>query len=274
MPVRKSPPKAGPPLAEKVKTKKSKVQVKSQKLEAEKPKVAVKRSDGLVVDVYDTKGKVLGKTSLPKELFAVKVNPVLMAQAVRVYLANQRKGTASTKTRGEITATTAKVWRQKGTGRARHGAKSAPIWVGGGVVFGPRPRDFSLHLPKKMRRYALASAFTSRRDAIRIVDGLEMLTPKTKIMLETIKAVTANHKQETQPSSSGQAMNKDRRAKDKILLVTPGKVESVQQAARNIAGVTVRPVNLLNTYEVLNNDTLLFMKEAINKLEVWSRQTS
>ena len=212
-----------------------------------------KKVDGIAVDVYDTKGKVVGKTSLPKELFGVRVNPVLMAQAVRVYLANQRKGTASTKTRGEITATTAKVWRQKGTGRARHGAKSAPIWVGGGVVFGPRPRDFSLHLPKKMRRHALASGLTSqlKNKAIKIIDGLEKLEPKTKRMSETLAALTEN---------------KGRKTISKTLLVIPGKVENVQRGARNIEGVMIRPANLLTTYEVLNSNTILFMKDAIPQL--------
>lgn len=224
--------------------------------------VRTKRLVGLSVDVFDTKGKVIGKTSMPKEIFAAKVNPVLMAQAVRVYLANQRKGTASTKTRGEIHASTRKIYRQKGTGRARHGAISAPIFVGGGVVFGPKPRDYSLSLPKKMRRKALSSALTTKLkdQAVRVVDGLEKLEPKTKVMYKTITLI---------------AEGEGQRVKGKILLIIPEKVESVQRAARNIEGVTIRPANLLNTYEVLNNDMLLFMKDSIEELEgIWTKQAS
>lgn len=220
----------------------------------------VKRADGLTVNVYDVKGKIAGKTTLPKELFAAKVNPMLMAQAVRVYLANQRKGTASTRTRGEIQASTRKIYRQKGTGRARHGAISAPIFVGGGVVFGPKPRDYALSLPKKMRRKALASALTSKVKEIKVIAGLEKLEPKTKVMFETLTALT---------------INQEPRTKNKILLILPGKIENVQRAARNIEGVTIRPVNLLTTYEVLNNNVLLFMKDAITTLEeIWKQQTS
>lgn len=221
----------------------------------------VAKADGVTVDVFDVKGKVVGKTSLPKEMFAAKVNSVLMAQAVRVYLANQRKGTASTKTRGEVTASTRKIYRQKGTGRARHGGISAPIFVGGGIAFGPKPRDYSLNLPKKMKRQALASALTSKAkdQAIKVVEGLEKLGPKTKGMYQTLKNVAGEKEKGTR----------------KILLVIPGKVENVQRSARNIEGVTIRPANLLNTYEVLNNATLLFMKDAIQKLEeTWNKQVS
>ena len=248
------------------KTKKRTVSRKTTKLAAP---VMVSRS-GVSVDVYDVKGKVIGKISLPKEIFAAKVNPVLMAQAVRVYLANQRKGTASTKTRGEVTASTRKIYRQKGTGRARHGGISAPIFVGGGVVFGPKPRDYSLSLPKKMKKKALASALTNKvKDhAIKVVDGLEKLEPKTKIMNKTIMLVT-----ESSPSASLRASGQ--KARRKVLLIIPEKIENVQRAARNIEGVTIRPANLLTTYEVLNNDMLLFMKESVKTLEnVWTKQAS
>ena len=238
--------------------KKSKV--KSQKIEKKTTKT-VKKVDGITVDVYDTKGKVIDKMSLPKELFGARVNPVLMAQAVRVYLANQRKGTAKTKTRGEVVASTKKIYRQKGTGRARHGAISAPIFVGGGVVFGPKPRDFALAFPKKMKRKALMGALTTKLqgNAVKVVDGLEKLVPKTKRMDEAIKRVIGDAKNQPQ----------------RVLIVTPGKIESVQRAARNIEGVMIRPVDLLSTYEILNTSNLLFMKDAIEKLEeLWSQKQS
>src|SRR6266404_5428662 len=114
------------------------------------------------VAVVGIDGKVSGKVSLPGEMFGEKVNKALLAQAVRVYLANQRQGNASTKTRGEVDGSTAKIYRQKGTGRARHGSKRAPIFVKGGIVFGPKPRDFSLSLPQKMKRKALFSALSAK----------------------------------------------------------------------------------------------------------------
>ena len=239
----------------KVTSEKKKVIRKPQKATA-----VVTKAGGLTMDVYDVKGKIAGKVSLSKEIFAAKVNPVLMAQAVRVYLANQRKGTASTKTRGEVTASTRKIYRQKGTGRARHGGISAPIFVGGGIAFGPKPKDYSLSLPKKMKRLALASALTSKvKDgAIMVVEGLEKLEPKTKKMYRVITSILG-----------------EKAKSPKTLLVLPGKVESVQRSARNIEGVTIRPANLLNTYEVLNSSRLLFMKDALITLEeVWNKQTS
>ena len=143
----------------------------------------------LRADVYNTQGKVVSKIGLPKEVFGAKVNNSLMAQAVRVYLANQRMGTASTKNRGEITGSTKKIWRQKGTGRARHGSRKAPIFVGGGVAFGPRTRDYSLKIPKKMKKAALFSALSFRQNnrEIKVVTGLENISPKTKFMAQVIK---------------------------------------------------------------------------------------
>lgn len=203
----------------------------------------------LMIDVYNTKGKVVEKIALPKELFGQKVNTTLMAQAVRVYLANQRKGTVSTKTRGEVNKTTAKWYKQKGTGRARHGAKSAPIFVGGGVVFGPKPRDYSLQLPKKMKRKALFSALSTKLkdNEIKIVSGLEKLDGKTKAMAGVIESLGLSGK--------------------KILLVlsdAPKRSNGVYRAARNIEGVNVISPNGLNTYEVLNSKEVFFMKQAID----------
>lgn len=237
-------------------TKKVAAPVKAAKVTA-----PAKKTDGLAVDLMDVKGKVIGTASLPKELFGAKVNEILMAQAVRVYLANQRKGTASTKSRGEVNASTRKIYRQKGTGRARHGAISAPIFVGGGIAFGPKPRDYSLTLSKQMKRGALASALSVRlkNKAVRVVDGLEKLTPKTKLMHEAFTKIIGDTQKKT----------------PKILVVMPIKAENAKRAARNIAGVTIRPAALLNTYEVLNTDTLIFMKDSVEELStLWNKQTS
>ncbi|HZJ18231.1 MAG TPA: 50S ribosomal protein L4 [Patescibacteria group bacterium] len=219
-----------------------------------KTKEPVVKSGGLKMDVYDLKGKVVEKITLSKEIFDVKVNKSLLSQAVRVYLANQRRGTHSTKTRGEINATTHKAWRQKGTGRARHGAKSAPIWVGGGVVFGPKPRDYSLKLPKKMKKAALFSSLTVKKEenSIIILTGLEKIELKTKKMVDVIKNLKLEDK------------------KRKILLVTPDTIngyENIFKAGRNIKGLTIMSAKMLNTYQILNSKTLLFMKTSLETLE-------
>jgi large subunit ribosomal protein L4 len=176
-----------------------------------------------------------------------------MAQAVRVYLANQRIGGAKTKTRGEVQGSTRKIYQQKGTGRARHGGIRAPIFVGGGVAHGPRTHDFSLSMPQKMRKQALFSALSSKKvdGVITVVKGLDGIKAKTKEMISVLKTIHMDEK------------------KRNLLLVVPKEVEkstSVMQAARNIAGVSLMPVTSLNTYEVLKSKTILFMQEAIQEL--------
>jgi large subunit ribosomal protein L4 len=170
-----------------------------------------------------------------------------MAQAVRVYLANQRVGHASTKTRGEVEGSTRKIYKQKGTGKARHGAIRAPIFVGGGIVFGPRPRDYSLGLPQKMKRVALASALTQQlgNQNVIVVSGLSDVT-KTKVVAATLTAIGATRK---------------------TLLVTPKESAVVVRAGRNIEGVNILPVSDLNTYSVLMHGKVVFMKEAIGELK-------
>ncbi len=201
-------------------------------------------------DVLDLTGKVIDKISLPEEIFGVKINKALIAQAVRVYLANQRQGTASTKTRGEVQGSTRKIYRQKGTGRARHGSIRAPIFVHGGVVFGPKPHDYSLKFPQKMKRKALFSALSAKFNdgEIKILQDLEKIEPKTKKFTEVIKNLGLEHK------------------KKKILLITDAEVENLKRAARNIEGVTVAAAQRLNTYDILNNRELIFMRGAIEKL--------
>ncbi len=209
---------------------------------------------GLRLSVYDLKGTAAGSLTLPKEIFGAKINNSLMAQAVRVYLANQRRGTLKTKSRGEVNISTRKIYRQKGTGRARHGAASAPIFVGGGIAFGPKPRDFSMKLNQNMRRVALFSALSAKlKDGeIKIVTGLEKIEPKTKKMVDVVKKLELNGK------------------KQQLLLVVPkagADFENVSKAARNIKGVSVVSSNQLNTYEVLANSRILFMKNAVESLK-------
>ncbi len=179
------------------------------------------KETGLKLSVFNTSGKVVESLTLPKEIFGTEINNQLMSQAVRVYLANQRRGTVKTKSRGEVNISTKKIYRQKGTGRARHGAASAPIFVGGGIAFGPKQRDFSLKMSQKMKRNSLFSALSAKlKDGeIKIIAGLEKIEPKTKKMADVIKKLELNGK------------------KQQVLLVTPkpGKdFENVVKAARNI----------------------------------------
>ncbi|MCL5019453.1 MAG: 50S ribosomal protein L4 [Patescibacteria group bacterium] len=209
---------------------------------------------GLKQSVYDIKGKIVESISLPKEIFNVKINNQLMAQAVRVYLSNQRRGTVKTKSRGEVNKTTKKAYRQKGTGRARHGAMSAPIYVGGGVAFGPRPRDYSLSLPQKMKKASLFSALSSKlKDGeIKILTGLEKIQPKTKLMAQVIKSLNFESKSKVD---------------NKLLLITANGADDVRQAGRNIKGLSILDAKQINTYEVLDNRGIILMKGALEVIE-------
>lgn len=224
--------------------------IKQKTISLKKPVAKTPKTGKLTVEVYTVSGRKAGTVELPKEIFGSEINNALMAQAVRIYLANQRMGTASTKTRGEVKGSSRKIYRQKGTGRARHGSIRAPIFVKGGVVFGPKPRDFSLKLPKKMKRAALISALSSKfKDGeIKVYSGLQKIDPKTKIMADLLK---------TSGAKAG-----------KILLITStdekSGLQDLYRSARNIKDIKILPVNMLNTYEVLDNKQVLLMKEAVN----------
>lgn len=204
------------------------------------------------IDVVDLSGKVTGKVSLPGEMFGDKVNKVLLAQAIRIYLANQRQGNASTKTRGEVEGSTRKIYRQKGTGRARHGGIRAPIFVKGGIVFGPKPRDFSLAFPQKMKKKALFSALSAKvkDNEVTVIDGLGSIEPKAKVFANMLKSLGMVDK------------------KRKLLFITAGKdVVSVLRAGRNIEGVSFLSSKQINTYEVLATKRLVMMKDAIDEMK-------
>jgi large subunit ribosomal protein L4 len=227
------------------KTPVKKVAIKAETV-VSKPAKAV----SITASVLDTAGKAAGQITLPGEIFGAKINNSLMSQAVRVYLANQRQGTSKTKGRGEVDRTTKKIYQQKGTGRARHGSRRAPIFVGGGRVFGPTPRDLSLNITKKMKTLALFSALSSKLkdNEVKIIKGLEELEPKTKLMAQVLKDLEI-------------------KSASKVLLVTPraGKeLQNVYRAARNIKGVEILIANSLNTYKVLDNRLILLMKDSID----------
>jgi large subunit ribosomal protein L4 len=229
-------------------SKQSRKERKTGAIQQNRISETIKLKTGIVRGtVVDSEGKAKGTMQLPKELFAAHVNVPLMAQSVRVYQANQRGGSASTKTRGEVDGSTRKIYRQKGTGKARHGAIRAPIFVGGGIVFGPKPRDYRMNLSKSMKRLAFASALTSKfqdGDVI-IVDTLNNVKPKTKYMAESIHAL----------------------AKDaKVLVVVSDMDESAVRFARNISHVDITPAYSLNTYSVISHDKLLVTKDSIEVL--------
>lgn len=235
--------KVAAPKAEKPAVKKT---VAKEKVAA--TVAAPKKVDGLKVEVVDTTGKVVETMELPKEVFGAKINDVLMAQAVRVYLANQRLGTASTKTRGEVDGSTRKIYRQKGTGRARHGGVRAPIFVKGGVAHGPKPRDYSLALSKNMKKAALFSALSAKVKAgeVTVIAGFDKVE-KTQAAAKALEHTGYSKKA-------------------KMLLVLPKHDEKVFKAVRNLAGMSVMSAQLLNTYAVLNAKQLVFMKEAVEAM--------
>lgn len=216
-------------------------------------KVMAGKEAKLLIGVVDVNGKAAGTIELPLEIFGAKVNPILMAQAVRVYLANQRQGTARAQTRGDVTASKRKIYRQKGTGRARHGALSAPLFVGGGTTFGPKPRDFSLNFSKKMRRASLFSALTQKvaNKELVVLDTANDVTGKTKEIFAALKALNM--------------LNKKGKG-NKVLFVTDN-AELVKKAARNIEGVNAVSVTTLSTYTILNHRNILFVKGAVEKMQ-------
>jgi large subunit ribosomal protein L4 len=188
---------------------------------------------------------------LPKEIFGVKPNRDLVAQAVRVYLFNQREGNADTKGRGEVRGGGKKPWRQKGTGRARAGSIRSPLWRGGGVVHGPNPRDFSLEMPKKMKRLALLSALSEKfaNQNILIIDEINFKEPKTK---------------------EAERMLENLNFKGKNAIVLDKLEDKEKRALRNLAETKTLKVSELNTYAVLNFKKLLLTTKAVSALkEIW-----
>lgn len=200
------------------------------------------------VALYDITGNQVGDIELNDDIFGVEVNTHVMYEAVKNYLANQRQGTQSAKLRGEVRGGGRKPWRQKVTGRARQGSIRAPQWKGGGVVFAPKPRDYSYAIPKKVKRLALKSALSSKvqDQEIIVVDKLVLEQPKTKEMVKVLKNLNSGKK---------------------TLVVIPERDEAVVRAAANIPGVKTAYVNTINVYDILNCDSFLITRDAVNKVE-------
>ncbi|MGQ9674884.1 MAG: 50S ribosomal protein L4 [Chloroflexota bacterium] len=199
--------------------------------------------------VYNTAGEVVDSVELNDSVFAVPVNRALLHQAVLRQRANARVGTASTKTRGMVAGTGAKLFRQKGTGRARQGSRKAPHWIGGGVVFGPHPRSYEQAMPRQMRRQAVKSALSARvsEDHFVVVDSLRFDEPKTKAMLAVLENL--------------------RVAPRSALVVLPEPNSNVVKSARNIPGVKTLPADSLNVLDILSHDYLIMPVEAARKVE-------
>ena len=199
------------------------------------------------VALYDITGKVIGDIELSENVFGQPVNEPVLHQVVVAHLANCRQGTQSAKTRSEVSGGGKKPYRQKGTGRARQGSTRAPQWTHGGVVFAPKPRDYTQKVNVKVKRIALKSALSSKvADSELIVfDALNIEAPKTKEMVKVLKAVDV----------------------EKALIVLPEKDETVERAAANIPGVKTTLVGTLNTYEVLKYKNLILTKDSVAKIE-------
>ena len=200
------------------------------------------------IDVLDLNGKKIDEIELSDAVFGIKVNEHAVYEVIKNYLANQRQGTQSAKTRAEVRGGGRKPWRQKGTGRARQGSIRSPQWKGGGTVFAPKPRDYSYTVPKKVRRLAMKSVLTSKveNNEIIVVDEFAMDAPKTKEFCGVLKALNTGKK---------------------ALVVSAENAPAVVKSGRNIPGVKVSFVNMLNVYDIINSDTLVITRKAVEKVE-------
>ena len=200
------------------------------------------------VQVLDMSGGAVGEIDLNDNIFGAEVNENALYEVVKNYLANQRQGTQSAKTRSEVRGGGKKPFRQKGTGRARQGSRVAPNHVGGGVVFAPKPRDYRYKLPRKLRRLAMRSALSSKlaENEIIVLDSLTFEAPKTKEMIKVLSNINASKKS---------------------LIVMPEKDENVVRSAGNIPGVRTCLVTTMNVYEIMNYTSFIVTREAVSRIE-------
>jgi large subunit ribosomal protein L4 len=199
--------------------------------------------------LYDFSGNVKGTVELPEALFGAPVNKAVIYDSVRQFRANQRRGTSKAKGRSDVSYSTKKPYRQKGTGRARAGMRSSPIWRHGGVVFGPHPRDYRYAIPRKMKRIALVSALSDKgmHEGVVLVEGIGVEKPKTKPFANFLAAAGLKGK--------------------RVLLVTDAWNESVYRSTRNIPGVDIIVGRNMNAYGVVRADVLLMTREGLSSLE-------
>lgn len=200
------------------------------------------------VAVYNMEGAKVGSMEINDSIFAAEINKAVLHEVVKNYLANQRQGTQSTKTRTEVSGGGIKPWRQKGTGRARQGSIRAPQWTGGGVALGPKPRDYRYSINRKIKKIALKSALSAKYEAseIFVIEGLKMDEIKTATVAKMLKGLEVA---------------------GKALIVTADYDNVIYKSARNIKNVKPTYVGVLNTYDVLKYDKFIIAKEAIAKIE-------
>ena len=198
--------------------------------------------------LYDATGAAIGSVELSDALFAAPINPAVMHQAVVAQLAGRHLGTHDTKTRGEVRGGGAKPYRQKGTGRARQGSKSAPHYAGGGVVFGPHPRSYDQRLPRKMKRLALRGALTAKvtDDAIRVIDSFALEAIRTRDLVTVLGLLNAT---------------------GRVLLVAPGRDEKLDLSARNLPRVEVILADSLNIVDLMKADVIVIEQPALARME-------
>ena len=201
-----------------------------------------------IASVFDMTGAKTGEMELNAAVFGIEPNQSVLHAAVKNYLANQRQGTQSAKTRGEVRGGGRKPFRQKGTGRHRQGSSTDPSQIGGGVVFAPKPRDYRYTLPKKLRRLAMKSALSSKvaEKEIIVLDELKFEAPKTKEMIKVLANIKAGKK---------------------ALIVMAEKDENVVKSAANIPGVRTALVGTMNVYEIINHESFIVTQEAVKKIE-------
>jgi large subunit ribosomal protein L4 len=200
------------------------------------------------LQVFNSAGEVISTLEVSERVFDVPENAALVHQAVVTYLANQRQGTVNTLTRGEVSGGGKKPYRQKGTGRARQGSTRAPHFTGGGVVFGPKPREWRKRMPQKMRQGALRCVLSDklRGNRIKILDSFGVDAPRTKTMVELFRALELSRK---------------------VLVVLDERDDAVLRSLRNLPGVQLVPASILNTYDVINADWLLTTEAAVRAIE-------
>ncbi len=200
------------------------------------------------IDVYNIEGKKVSDVELKEEIFGIEPNEAIVHSVLVNYLANQRQGTQSTKTRSEVSGGGRKPWRQKGTGRARQGSIRAPHWVGGGIALGPKPRSYKYRVNKKERRLAIRSVLSSKvlENQLTVVDSLPFNEIKTKNMVNALTNL---------------------KVEGKTLIVLPERNENVQKSARNIEGVKTSLVNTINVYDLLKYKNLVITLDTVKKLE-------
>ena len=200
-----------------------------------------------VTGLYNTKREKVGEVELNDDLFAVKVNEHILHDVVKMQMANRRAGTASTKTRIDVRGSSVKPYRQKGTGRARAGTRQSPLWRGGGVTFGPKPRDYSYKLPKKVRRLGLKMALSARlsEDNLLVLDSFNLDEIKTKRFISVMQELEIGN----------------------ALIVVPENDLTLEKSSRNVHGFKVLPAMGLNVYDILHHKKLILLQPSIEQLE-------